>query len=177
MRCVSRSQGAELLKEHDGHCGMQLALRTLVAKTLRQGLYWPTIAADAEHLVCHCQGCQWMRRASHMPPTRLTLIPPVWPFARWGIDIVGLLPRAPGNMRFALVAVEYLYFSKWVKAEALASITARTIQRFVWRNIMCRFEVPRHLTMDNGRQFDFDSFKNFCEGMGTELCFASVCHP
>ena len=112
-----------------------------------------------------------------MPPTRLTPIPPVWPFARWGIDIVGLLPRAPGNMRFALVAVEYLYFSKWVEAEALASITARTIQHFVWRNIMCRFEVPRHLTMDNGRQFDFDSFKNFCEGMGTELCFASVCHP
>lgn len=65
-----------------------------------------------------------------------------------------------------------LYFSKWVEAEALASITARTIQRFVWRNIMCRFEVPRHLTMDNGHQFDFDNFKNFCEGMVS--VFASV---
>lgn len=95
-----------------------------------------------------------------MPPTRLTLIPPMWPFARWGIDIVGPLPRAPGNLCSAVVAIEY--FSKWIEAKALASITARTIQHFVWRNIICRFGVPRHLTMDNGRQFDSDSFKSFC---------------
>lgn len=30
--------------------------------------------------------------------------------------------------------------------------------------------------MDNGRQFNSASFKDFCEGMGTELCFTSVHH-
>lgn len=67
--------------------------------------------------------------ASHRPPTKLTPIPPMWPFARWGIDIVGPLPRALGNLRFAVAAVEY--FSKWVEAEALASITLRIVQRFI----------------------------------------------
>lgn len=52
LRCISRSEGAEFLKEvHDGHYGTHLALRALAAKTLRQGLYWPTIVADAEHLM------------------------------------------------------------------------------------------------------------------------------
>lgn len=49
LRCVSQSQGAELLKEvHDGHCGTHLASQGLAAKALRQGLYWPTMTADAK---------------------------------------------------------------------------------------------------------------------------------
>lgn len=31
--------------------------------------------------------------------------------------------------------------------------------------------------MDNGRQFDSATFKDFCKNMGMELCFASVWHP
>jgi len=52
----------------------------------------------------------------------------VWPLARWGIDIVGPLPTAPGNYKYAAVAVEY--FSKWVEAKALRDITAGALQKF-----------------------------------------------
>jgi IS30 family transposase len=37
--------------------------------------------------------------------------------------------------------------------------------------------VPRTLTVDNGKQFDSDKFKEFCKSMGTPLAFASVYHP
>jgi transposase InsO family protein len=65
-----------------------------------------------------------------------------------------------------VVAVEY--FSKWVEAKPLLSITSATIQKFFWQNIVCRFGVPHEVTMDNGKQFDSADLK---------LCFASVYHP
>ncbi|KAF0916670.1 hypothetical protein E2562_010521 [Oryza meyeriana var. granulata] len=61
LRCISREQGAQLLKEiHEGHYGTHLAPRALAGKMLRHGLYWPTIMSDVERLVRLCQGCQWM---------------------------------------------------------------------------------------------------------------------
>jgi hypothetical protein len=50
------------------------------------------------------------------------------------------------------VAVEY--FSKWVEAKPLLSITSATIQKFFWQNIVCRFGVPHEVIVDNGKQFD-----------------------
>jgi hypothetical protein len=42
------------------------------------------------------------------------------------------------------------YFTKWVEAKPLANIKAPTIQKFFWQNIICRFGVPRELTVDMG---------------------------
>ena len=55
---------------------------------------------------------------------------PTWPLQRWGVDIVGPLPTAPENLRFAIVALEY--FMKWIEAKALAKITLGTLVSFVW---------------------------------------------
>jgi len=33
------------------------------------------------------------------------------------------------------------------------------------------------LTVDNGKQFDLDRFKEFCHHIGTKIAFASVYHP
>jgi hypothetical protein len=66
------------------------------------------------------------------------------------------------------------YFTKWVEAKALPNITAPTIQKFFWQNIICRFGVPRELTVDNGKQFDCYSFKEYCKTLGTQAKFSSV---
>ena len=66
---------------------------------------------------------------------------------------MGPLPTAPGNFKYVAVAVEY--FSKWIKAKALRDITAATLQKFFWQNIVCRFGVPKEVTVDNGKQFDY----------------------
>jgi transposase InsO family protein len=73
------------------------------------------------------------------------------------------------------VAVEY--FSKWVEAKPLLSITSATIQKFFCQNIVCRFGVPYEVTVDNGKQFDTADFREFCTYLGTRICFASVYHP
>ena len=109
------------------------------------------------------------------PPDAVQLLPPVWPLARWGIDIVGPLPTAPGNYKYAAVAVEY--FSKWVEAKVLRDIIAEGLQKFFQQNIVCRFGVPKEVTVDNGKQFDSATFRQFATQLGTNLCFASVYHP
>jgi hypothetical protein len=56
-------------------------------------------------------------------------------------------------------------------------ITAKTAQKFFWQNIVCRFGVPSELTVDNGKQFDSQDFRDFCFSIGTKLAFSSVYHP
>jgi hypothetical protein len=73
------------------------------------------------------------------------------------------------------VAVEY--FSKWIEAKPLPTITSVTIQKFFWQNIVCRFGVLKAITVDNGTQFDSEAFREFCEQIGTKIHFASVRHP
>jgi hypothetical protein len=91
------------------------------------------------------------------------------------MDLVGPLPTAQGNCRFAAVAVDY--FTKWVVAKPLANIKEPTIQKFICQNIVCRFGVPRELTVDNGKQFDCYTFKKYCKTLGTHVKFSSVYHP
>ena len=65
---------------------------------------------------------------------------------------MGPLPQGKRQMKFLLVTIDY--FTKWVEVEALAMITEKKVHNFVWKNIVCRFGIPRTIISDNGRQFD-----------------------
>ena len=95
---------------------------------------------DARKLVKKCDKCQRFGNVQRLPAERLTTITSPWPFAQWGSDIVGPLPRGKGQVKFLLVAIDY--FTTWVEAEALSTITEAKIQSFVWKNIICRFGIP-----------------------------------
>ena len=98
-----------------------------------------------------------------------------WPFVQWRIDIVDPLPLGKSQVKFLLVAIDY--FTKWVEAEALATITEARIQNFVWKNIICRFGIPLTIISDNGRQFDNQGFRDFCSGLGIKNQYSSPRHP
>jgi len=85
------------------------------------------------------------------PPEELRSIYSPWPFHTWGIDILGPFPLAIRQMKYLIVTIEY--FTKWIEAEPVAQITAHKVQHFVWKNIVCRFGVPRRLVSENGTQF------------------------
>jgi hypothetical protein len=44
--------------------------------------------------------------------------------------LLGSLPPAQGNMKYVAVAVEY--FSKWIEAKPLATITSAIVQKLFW---------------------------------------------
>ncbi|KAK3017080.1 hypothetical protein RJ639_007011 [Escallonia herrerae] len=69
------------------------------------------------------------------------------------------------------------YFTKWVEAEALATISEKKCEDFFWRAVVCRFGIPRVLVTDNGKQFDNPTFRTFCANLSIEQHFTSVAHP
>jgi hypothetical protein len=133
---------------HAGLCGAHIGSRPLLGKVFRQGFYWPKAASDAAELKQKCENCQRCARDQKQPSSLAQLIQPTWPLQRWGLDLLGPLPLAQGNLKYVVVAVEY--FSKWIEAKPLATITSATVYKFFWQNIVCRFGVPKAITIDNG---------------------------
>ena len=64
---------------------------------------------------------------------------------------MGPFPLALRQMKYLVVAIKY--FTKCIEAEPIVLITAHKIQHFVWKNIVCRFGIPKRLVSDNGTQF------------------------
>ncbi|XP_074327919.1 uncharacterized protein LOC141665833 [Apium graveolens] len=107
---------------------------------------------DAASFVRSCDRCQRFANYSSMPATLLTSMVSPWPFAIWRIDLIGEMPKAKGDVKYVVVAVDY--FTKWEEAMPLAAITAKKIRDFVFNSIVCRFGIPYKLVSNNGKQFD-----------------------
>jgi len=87
---------------------------------------------------------------------------------------MGPFPIAIKQLKFLIVDIDY--FTKWVEAEALVIITEKNVQNFVWRNIFCRYGIPKVLVSDNRKQFDNDSFRDFCSQLGIKNYYSSPTH-
>jgi hypothetical protein len=150
LKCITEVEGIELLREvHRETCGSHLGPRPLAAMVMRQCFYWPAIVCVANRVTRSCEACQKFSPRTGAPSQFTKLIAHTWPLQRWGLDIVGPLPIAQGNLKFTFVVVEY--FTKWIVARAMSTITSKTAQKFFWQNIVCRFGVPSELTVDNGK--------------------------
>jgi hypothetical protein len=93
---------------------------------------------------------------------------------RMGVDILGPFPMAVGRYRFLFVAIDK--FTKWPQPTPMVSITQGAAVAFL-KSIVCRFGVLSRIIMDNGTQFKSRLFQEYCKGIDTQLCFASVAHP
>ncbi|GKD42443.1 reverse transcriptase domain-containing protein [Tanacetum coccineum] len=95
----------DLIEIHEGSCSMHADPRSVVAKALRSGYYWPTMHADSRKLIRECNSCQ-------------------------------------------------------IEAKPVATITGAQIKKFVWDNIVCRFDLPGEIIADNEKQFRDNPFKD-----------------
>jgi hypothetical protein len=116
MKCVPREEGNDILEEiHKGVCGNHASSRTLVNKDFRRAFYLPTTLGDTEELVRRCQGCQYFAKQHHVPAYKLVTIPPTWPFACWGLNMIGPLPTMLGGFNRVLLAINK--FTKWMEVK------------------------------------------------------------
>ena len=88
---------------------------------------------------------------------------------------MGPFPLGKKQFRFLIIAIDY--FTKWVEVEPVMTITEATITSFVWKNIICRFGVPRVIISDNGRQFDNPKFRKIFQDLGVKNHYSSPRHP
>jgi hypothetical protein len=147
----------------------------IAAKAFREGFYWLTAVQDAKDIVRHCDVCQRFASRPHAPAAKLQPIPLAWPFAQWGLDMVGKLQKSwPGWHVYLLVAVEKI--TKWIEATPVTTQDSTTSANFI-KSIVFRFEVPNNIITDNGTNFTSKEFKDYYKGLGIMLNFASVVHP
>ena len=122
-----------------------------------------------------CYQCQSFAPNIHQPGAFLNPLSNPWPFAQWGLDIVGSFPRAARNKRYLLV--DTYYFTKWVEIEPLANIRDVDAKRFVWKNIFTRFGIPRTFISNNGLQFDSKTFRRYCYDLGITNRYFTPAYP
>lgn len=130
---------------------------------------------DAQDYVNLCDKCQQHGDMHLAPHAELTSLVSPWPFTWWGIDLLGPFPKAAGQLKYLVVAIDYS--TKWIEAEPLAKITAKNVLRFFKRNILARFGVPTLVISDNGTQFTDQRFQDYLRNIGIKQSFTSVEHP
>nr|GEU48532.1 ribonuclease H-like domain-containing protein [Tanacetum cinerariifolium] len=82
---------------------------------------------------------------------------------------------AQGKVKFLIVAVDY--FTKWIEAKPVATITGNQIKKFTQDNIVCMFGLPGKIISDNGKQFRDNPFKDWCEKLNIKQRLAFIKHP
>ena len=150
-RYVTKEEAKSILWHcHNSPCGGHYSGDKTAAKVLQLGFFWPKLFKDAHEHATQCDQCQRMGRISRRNEMPLQNIMEVEILDCWGIDFVGLLPPSFEN-EFILVVVDYV--SKWVEAVADPKNDAKTVVKFLKKNIFARFRVPRVLISDGGSHF------------------------
>jgi transposase InsO family protein len=170
MKCIHSAIGKQLLDEiHAGQCEVHAASRTLVRKAFRSGFYWPTTKSDAAKLVQRCEAFQFLSKQQHLPAQHLQTIPVTWPFACWGLDMIGPFKKAQGGYTHVLVAIDK--FTKWIECKPIASLTSAKAVEFI-QDIIFRFGIPNSIITDLGSNFTSSEFNNFCEQQNIQIKYA-----
>jgi transposase InsO family protein len=92
----------------------------------------------------------------------------------WGIDIIGILPRAPGGFRFLFVDIDT--FTKWMEATPVVNIIQEAAVNLL-KSIIYRFSIPKKVLTDNGTQFKGANFLRCCADFGIHHQPSSTAHP
>nr|GEW38080.1 reverse transcriptase domain-containing protein [Tanacetum cinerariifolium] len=112
LRCVGPLQANYVQREiYEGSCSMHAGPRSVVAKALMLGYFWPTMHTDAINLIRKCKDCQVHHPVPKNPQEKLTPITSPWPFYKWGIHIAGPFPERPSKelrLRSSCVITSYV---------------------------------------------------------------------
>ena len=95
LRCLGPKEANYVMREvHKGICRNHSGSRSLVHKLIRARYYWLTMQKDAQAYVKACDKCQRFGHDIRQPTEELIPMMASWPFAQWGLDIIGHFPIA-----------------------------------------------------------------------------------
>ncbi|MCO5602319.1 hypothetical protein L7F22_056449 [Adiantum nelumboides] len=159
-RVPSTNEIPKILKGlHEEACGGHFSHELTLKKVLLAGYVWPSMHADVQHWCRSCHNCQVNGNKKLLYGPRQAVIAN-GPFEKWGIDAMGPLPRTANGKLYILVAIDYM--TRWVEAQSVAKVNEKTVSKFVYTHICCRFGTPLEIVSDNG--------PGFRRGLLTEVC-------
>ncbi|KAK8676048.1 hypothetical protein V6N13_034102 [Hibiscus sabdariffa] len=174
-RCIPEEEQQLILEQcHSAPYGGHFGGNRTTSKVLQSGFYWRTLHRDAQLFCQQCDRCQRTGNISRRNEMPLQNILEVELFDVWGIDFMGPFPSSFGNL-YILLAVDYV--SKWVEAIATTHNDAKTVQRFIKKNIFTRFGTPRVIISDEGRHFNNRSIAAALRKLGINHKVSTAYHP
>ncbi|MCO5608747.1 hypothetical protein L7F22_062962 [Adiantum nelumboides] len=160
-RVPSTDEIPKILKGlHEEACGGHFSHELTLKKVLLAGYVWPSMHADVQHWCRSCHNCQVNGNKRLFYGPRQAVIAN-GPFEKWGIDAMGPLPRTTNGKLYILVAIDYM--TRWVEAQSVAKVNEKTVSKFVYTHICCRFGTPLEIVSDNGPRFRRGLLIEVCE--------------
>ncbi|XP_070045199.1 uncharacterized protein [Nicotiana tomentosiformis] len=90
-------------------CGPHMNDFTLAKKIIKARYLWMTMESDNILYVQKCHQCRIHGDLIRVPPNELNVMGLPWPFAAWGMDVIGPIePAASKRYHFILVAIAIL---------------------------------------------------------------------
>ena len=141
LKCLGGEEAKEVLEHfHDkygiGHGSTEATTHMI----LRLGYFWPSIFKDTFEYVHSCHICQTSANKERYLTMPLQLVYEVHPFAKWGLDFIGLVnPLLSTRHAFILTATDYCTW--WIKAKTFRNCTAKVVIDILEEHIVTRFKI------------------------------------
>ena len=151
-RCLEKKERKQVMRAlHSGPLRGHFAANTTANWIRSAGYWWPHLVRDVKTYVGSCDQCQRTGAPAFLNHWLLTLVIPIAPFEKWGIDFVGPInPVSAWRNRYIILATDYA--TKWVEAKPTRKNNAATTT-FLFEDIMMRFGHPLELVSDRGTHF------------------------
>jgi hypothetical protein len=121
------------------------------------------------------KGCQACQRFGKIPMVLASVINPIikpWSFKGWGMDMISKInPPSSKGHQYILAITDY--FTKWMEAIPMKSVTSNDVINFIKENVIHRFGIPQTITTDGGSVFISEEFRKFTADVGIKLIRSS----
>jgi hypothetical protein len=148
-----------------------------IAGLITERYWWPSIKTDIPLWISTCAECQLHAGPDRNNKEELHPLPVrnLRPFARWGIDFVGPLPKTPSGNKWLLVAIDYV--TKWPIAKAVKTATSEAVADFIENEIILNFGVPDEIVSDRGQSFNSAVIESLLDSFRIKHLMSSAYHP
>jgi hypothetical protein len=140
--------------------------------------WWPSIDKDLRQFVAACPNCQIHQRqrpSQEREYAQLITNPFIQPFQRWGIDLIGKLPKTTSGNQWIITAIDYA--TGWPIAKAIPNATEDTIAEFIYNEIYMHFGAPQEIFTDGGKNLWGGVIQKYLKKIGTLHKGTSPYHP
>ena len=170
---VFRGDFMEGLHRQFGH----LSYRSISNAVETRG-WWPSLNVDMQQFIAACPNCQIVQRqrvGQEKEYAQLVTDQFIQPFQRWGIDLIGVLPKTANGNRWIIVAIDYA--TGWPVAKAIPVATEDAIAEFIFNEIYMHYGAPQEIFSDGGKNLWGGVVQAYLKKIGTIHKGTSPYHP
>ena len=133
---------------------------------------------DLRKFIAACPNCQThqrQRRTQEREFAQLVTNQSIQPFQRWGIDLIGILPKTKDGNRWIITAIDYA--TGWPLAKAIPKATEEAIAEFIFSEIYMHYGAPQEIFTDGGKNLWGGVLQAYLKKISTHHHGTSPYHP